>query len=221
MHNEELNETKIWLLSLGAILDYPDKRSHRYLYKTENDKSLLDVEYIEKLKYSLKRDWDIGNAMEMKWKLQSIMNFGCARWFNEERWILNSLSENGRIAFLERTDRKTGGYRLVNKYDKEMPLTGIRAWDYSKYVYLFRSALILGYYSETEFWGCIYEIGKKVQSEYLSWREYAIAYFAGREYDLGSITGEDINVHFEQIDEILFQDKGIWRNLKWDTKLVL
>lgn len=222
MSNKELSKTKKWLLAIGAVLAHQNNMSHEYLYELEDGDSMLDDEYMESTKHVLKRDWDISNKEEMESSVEWILNKGHSKNFDEVRNYITCLSENAKKSFLGNLNsERRAMYEIVCIYDKDLPLAGIRAWDYGRYVNLSRDAVLLGYFTEEEFWTRLYKLGKRVQSEYSSWREYAIAYFVGRQFWLDLISEDYAKTHFEYANTLLYKEDGPWGNLDWSTELVL
>lgn len=58
------------------------------------------------------------------------------------------------------------------------------------------------------------------QKSYSSWREYGLAYIAGRQTWLANISSESAEEQLEKIKSLIMDKNSPWNTLEWNLKLV-
>jgi hypothetical protein len=214
--NRAKNDRELWALSLSAPLFQINGFQHEFLYGHKRKSKMIPLcEFIE-------RDWNIHNHDELISTLKWLETAGHQDEFMGVLSVLTSLSEKGCdrfIASCKGEGEKYEKWKIVNYYKLPLKRVGIAAWDINRYVFLCRTATVMGLMDEKQAWDLIFKMAPNAQKIFTSWREYALSYFAGRQYWLGNSAVDFANEMREIIKQLLVWQDGIWHDLNWDTRL--
>ena len=214
---DNLTQAKLWMLSLGAILAVQNDAPNDILYFYEKTK-----EAVEDIKRCLKRDWGIADKQKLLSTLDWLLTDGHGVDFLRDRYYISTLSEDAQNAYLESLSKQSSEYikfQLVKNYDKNLPQAGVLAWDYGRYVFLCRCGVLIDLISEEEAWKLMLKPAKLAQKAYSSWREYGLAYIAGRQTWLANISSESAEEQLEKIKSLIMDKNSPWNILDWNVKL--
>ncbi|MEJ8547396.1 DUF1266 domain-containing protein [Brevibacillus borstelensis] len=213
-----LEPADLWGIALGAVLfemNGYDAANNYEIEKTE--------ENVEASRRSLKRGWRIESTEDLMSNLQWLQEEGHRTSFFEMRSFLSTLSFADQDAFLETLPKNTERhmqYMLVKAYMHKLPLSGIAAWDFGRYVDLCRTGAFVGYISKEESRELIRKVAVVAQESYTGWLEYGISYVAGRQFWLGTVSEEKAKQHTEHLRNLILNKESLWRKLDWNLKLV-
>ncbi|MCM3623659.1 MULTISPECIES: DUF1266 domain-containing protein [Brevibacillus] len=213
-----LDPTDLWGLALGAVLFEMNGYDAANNYEIEPTE-----ENLEAIRRSLKRGWGIESTEDLMNNLRWLQEEGHRTSFYEMRSFLSTLSMADQSAFLETLPKNTEKhmqYILVKAYMHKLPLAGIAAWDFGRYVDLCRMGAFVGYISEETSWELIRKVAVVAQESYSGWLEYGISYVAGRQFWLGTISEEKAKQHTDYVRSLVLNKDSLWRRLDWNLKLV-
>lgn len=214
---DNLSQAQLWMLALSAVLTEQNGYGHDTLCGREKTPEL-----IEDNKHALKRDWGISNRTELINTLNWLIRDGHGVDFLKERHFLSVISETAQNTYLNGLDKNSSKYTqysLIKNYDKSIPNAGILAWDYGRYVFLCRDGIYLNYTSEEETWNLMLKVAKLAQKTYSSWREYGLAYIAGRQVWLNNISAESTEEQVYRVKNLIMDKESPWNRLDWNIEL--
>lgn len=214
--NRAKKDKELWALSLSAPLFQINGFEHEFLYgHKRKSKMIPQCGFLE-------RDWKILNHDDLINTLKWLETSGHQNEFMGILTVLTSLSEKGcarYIASFKDNMEKYEKWRIANYYKLSLKRVGIAAWDINRYVFLCRIGTVMGLMEENEAWDLILKIAPNAQKIFTSWREYALSYFAGRQYWLGNSSVDFASEMTEVIKQLLVWQDGVWNGLDWDTCL--
>lgn len=214
---DNLTQAQLWILSLGAVLAEQNNSRHDILYGYGRTKEAMDS-----MRHVLKRDWGIASKSKLLSTLNWLLTDGHGVDFLKERYYISTLSEEAKNAYIESLNKGSSEYvqsQLVKVYDKSLPQAGVSAWDYGRYVFLCRCAAATDLISEKEAWELMLKAAKLAQKAYSSWREYALAYIAGRQTWLTNISSDSAEDQLERIKTLIIDPNSPWKVLDWYVKI--
>lgn len=217
-NTENLTEAQLWMIALSAILNEQNGYSHDSIYGGRQ----RSAEQIKINKECLERDWNISNRQTLMDSLDWLWEDGHRSDFLKARSFFSALSENGQNDYLKAISKESDRYiqyHLIKAYDKKLPQAGILAWDFGRYVFLCRDGAFLGYISNQEAFELMLKVAKVIQKSYLSWKEYGLAYMAGRQFWLKNLSSDSAHWHTNYLSKMLFDKDSPWVKLDWSTKL--
>ncbi|WP_028548586.1 DUF1266 domain-containing protein [Paenibacillus sp. UNC451MF] len=135
---------------------------------------------------NLFKHWEIENADTLKENIKHSITIGQRKEFEDISCILSSLSEDGRLKYIEsETGDANRKYKLtiVNQYLGRMPSGGIAAVDYTWTVFKCCAGLKMDYLTEEEKWSNIGEVIQIVKSNYSNWKDYLVSFTVGSAFN--------------------------------------
>lgn len=214
---DNLTQVQLWMLSLGAVLAQQNNSRHDILYGYEKTKVAIDS-----MKHVLSRDWGIDSKSKLLSTLEWLLTDGHGVDFLKDRYLISTLSEVAQNDYIENLYKKSSEYvqsQLVKIYNKSLPQAGVLAWDYGRYVFLCRCAAATNLISEEEAWELMLKVAKLAQKAYSSWREYGLAYIAGRQTWLTNISSDSAEDQLERIKPLIIDKNSPWNILDWNVSL--
>lgn len=214
---DNLSEAQLWMLSIDAVLAEQNNSNHDTLYGYEKTKEAVDS-----MKHVLKRDWGIASKSKLLSTLNWLLTDGHGVDFIKDRNFISTLSEAAQNAYIENLEKNSSDYvqhKLVKNYDKCLSQAGVLAWDYGRYVSLCRWAAAIDLISTEEAWEFMLKAAKLAQKSYSSWREYGLAYIAGRQTWLANISSESAEEQLEKIKSLIMDKNSPWNTLEWNVNL--
>lgn len=212
-----LSQAQLWMLALSSVLSEQNGHRHDILCGCEKTPEL-----IEDNKHALKRDWGISNKTELLRSLNWLLKDGHGVDFLKKRHFLSTLSETAQNTYLNGLNKDSSKYiqyNLIKNYDRSTPQAGVLAWDYGRYVFLCRDGVYLNYISDEEAWSLMLKVAKLAQKAYSSWREYGLAYIAGRQTWLNNISVESTEEQVSMVKRLIVDKESPWNILDWNIKL--
>jgi hypothetical protein len=216
---DNLTETQLWLLALGAFLAERNGDRHDTLYGCEPDDY-----HIADWKNVLRRDWGINDRQQLFQKLEWLIKEGHRGDFQRlnSSFALYSYQEQQRILRELPSDSPFYNlYQLVNLYGSKLSDAGIAAWDYGRYISLCRKGAMLKYITDDEAWELMKRIASDVQTAYPGWYEYGLGYIIGRIEWQNKLTEVNAHKHVKWLDNFLLKQDGPWVKIDWNTNLEL
>lgn len=214
---DNLSEAQLWMMALSAVLSEQNDYRHDTLYGCKKT-----AELIENNKHMMKRDWGISNKADLLRSLNWLLKDGHGVDFLDKKHFLSTLSEASQDSYLNRLDKNSSKgiqYHLVKNYNRSTPQAGVLAWDYGRYIFLCRDGALLNYISEQEAWKLMLKAAKLAQKAYSSWREFGLAYIAGRQTWLSNISEESTEEQVSKIKNLIIDKESPWNRLDWNTEL--
>jgi hypothetical protein len=214
---DNLTQAQLWMLSLGAVLAEQNNSRHDILYGYEKTKEAVDS-----MKHVLNRDWGIASKSKLLNTLEWLITDGHGVKFLKDRYFISTLSETAQTIYIENLPKKSSKYvqsQLVKVYDKSLPQAGVLGWDYGRYIFLCRCAAATDLISEEEAWNLMLKAAKLAKKAYSSWREYGLAYIAGRQTWLSNISSDSAEDQLARIKPLIIDKNSPWNILDWNVKL--
>jgi tetratricopeptide (TPR) repeat protein len=156
---------------------------------------------IEKWKKVLAEEWGITKRTQLLEKIAWIETKGDSELFLELAQVLkekNNKSLNQIGVELGYNDFQIKRLYLVNGKQKIVGERALRAWDYSRMALLCRIGYQVGFLSDNEAWTQLERILTQVESQYLSWEDYAANYTLGLFF-----WGLEFEMEFEKVNQTL------------------
>ncbi|AKN29853.1 hypothetical protein Ccar_02945 [Clostridium carboxidivorans P7] len=214
---DNLSEAQLWMIALSSVLGEQNDYRHDTLCGCEKTPEL-----IEDNRHMMKRDWGISNKADLLGSLNWLLKDGHGIDFLQERYFFSTLSETEQNTYLNRLDKNSSKYiqySLIKNYDKITPNAGVIAWDYGRYIFLCRDGVFLNYISSEEAWNLMLKVAKLAQKAYSSWREYGLAYIAGRQTWLKNMSADSAEEQVSKIKNLIIDKESPWNTLDWNTNL--
>jgi len=211
---DNLSKSQLWMLALCCILTEGNHERHDILYFGKD---------VEDMTLCLRRDYGIKNRDDLIICLKELED-GSDFYtdFLDRSNFLSTLSENSQSIYLSKLNKDSKKYKyycIVKNYDYSIGCGKLRSWDYGRYVFLCRAGAFLNYISEEEAWDFMKEVAKKAQKAYSSWKEYGLAYVAGKQYWQELITEDYANKQIKLIKNLIVKEDSPWNMLDWNTPL--
>jgi hypothetical protein len=140
--------------------------------------------------------------------------------FDKHRAFLNLISYDDRILYKKSImddNEKLLRLDIVNSYDKVLPLAGIRAFDISNCICLYRFGLYLGYIDRQSAICAIEKLANEAFKSYLNYEEYGIASIVGVLFYIGKYDLESYGIYTSRLREIINKTSEYWREIEWNS----
>lgn len=215
--NTLLSSSQLWALAAGDILLHANGFTYAHEYAPDEESCSFDV-----LKNVLLREgWSIVDEESAYRILNWLAEEGHRTDFNQLRGILRVMTikqQDLYIASLQ-DEYKEINARIVQRYDKLLPESGILAWDLGRAATICHFCAEVGYIPREYAWSYLLNNANQVQQSYRSWTEYGLAYIIGRQFWQKELDASSTSTHLESIQRQLTDSDCPWSFLPWETKL--
>lgn len=215
--NTLLSSSQLWALAAGDILLHANGFTYAYEYAPDEESCSFDV-----LKNVLLREgWSIVDEESAYRILNWLAEEGHRTDFNQLRGILRVMTTKQQDLYIAslQDEYKEINARIVQRYDKLLPESGILAWDLGRVATICHFCAEVGYIPREYAWSYLLNNANQVQQSYRSWTEYGLAYIIGRQFWQKELDASSTSTHLESIQRQLTDSDCPWSFLPWDTKL--
>lgn len=214
-----VTDKQLWFRGMSAIMDEMNGLDIRNDYEHDENEEEKD-----RFRTSLEEEWRIHNKEELLSALEWIREGGHRVAFEQMRTFMNALSEADQWKCIHSLNPETGRYHeylVVKTYMYKLPPAGIAAWDWGRYANLCRKSAYVGFITEVEAEQFILEAALEAQSAYSSWKEYAVAFLAGRLYWLEQTAEPLVQRQINYVRNLFVQSNSIYNKVDWNLNLSL
>ncbi|WP_339274858.1 DUF1266 domain-containing protein [Paenibacillus sp. FSL W8-0426] len=206
-----------WLRGMSAVIYELEHLSKRNDYEFE-----AGEEERERMRETLLEDWEIHDKASMLLWIERVKGGENSRLFEEMRAFLDTMRDEEQLKYIQSLkpeNTKYHEYLIVRTYMYQLPAAGIAAWDWAYDAYLCRKCAHVGIITRTESNALLLDIALKAQSAYNSWKEYAVAFMAGRLFRLGTTEETVVQKHLKIVQQLFTDPDSIYIRVKWDLAL--
>jgi hypothetical protein len=142
---------------------------------------------------SIKSSWGIYDRATLLDNLNKLVKAGHSAIFDRCAAVIAAnpgLDPEGWAALGADPSLSAPRFAFVRDYGPLAHGASLRAWDFSRLVYLARDGYALGFLSEEEAWSWLREAADALRDDYSSWLDFGQAYILGRRF-WGSTDGDD------------------------------
>lgn len=215
--NTLLSSSQLWALAAGDILLHANGFTYAHEYAPDEESCSFDV-----LKNVLLREgWSIVDEESAYRILNWLAEEGHRTDFNQLRGILRVMTTKQQDLYIAslQDEYKEINTRIVQRYDKLLPESGILAWDLGRAATICHFCAEVGYIPREYAWSYLLNNANQVQQSYRSWTEYGLAYIIGRQFWQKELDASSTSTQLESIQRQLTDSDCPWSFLPWDTKL--
>jgi len=215
--NSLLSSSQLWALAAGDIL----LQSNGYMYANEYapDNGNRDIDGIKDV--VLGEGWSIVDEESAYRILNWLTEEGHRIEFNHVRGILRVMTTKQQDLYIAslKDEYKTINARIVQRYDKLLPESGILAWDLGRAATICHFCAEVGYISQEYAWSYLLNNANQIQQSYSDWTEYGLAYIIGRQFWEKELDESSTSMHLGLIQRQLTDTNCPWSFLPWNTSL--
>jgi len=215
--NNLLSSSQLWALAAGDILLHANGFTYANEYASDEGSCSIDD-----LKDVLLREWwSIVDEESAYSTLNWLTEEGHRIDFNQLRGILRVMTTKQQDLYIAslQDEYKAINARIVKRYDKLLPESGILAWDLGRAATICYFCAEVGYIPREYAWSYLLNNANQIQQSYRSWTEYGLAYIIGRQYWQKELDDSSTSIHLELIQRQLTDTNYPWSFLPWNTKL--
>jgi len=215
---QSLTDRDRWFRGMSAIIYELDDLSVHNDYEFGTDE-----ESRESLRNGLMEDWDIHDRATLMLGLERIKSGQRSYLYGEMKAFLDPLRDEEQWAFIQSLNPKNTNYHeylIVRTYMYKLPSEGIAAWDWGCYADLCRKCAHVGIITETESDELVLKIALKAQSAYNSWKEYTVAFIAGKLLWMGKSQEETVQRHLNVVRRLIIDYSSIYNKVDWNLDLL-
>ncbi|MEW6536139.1 MAG: DUF1266 domain-containing protein [Candidatus Auribacterota bacterium] len=212
------DQQKAWSLATTALLSEVNWEEHTTLAGEEQSS-----DDILKQKEDLQEWWGIYNRSDLLDTLSYLEYYGHSRKYDEIAANISTSETILKGITLQQVDNDIqeaeNRLSVVKQYYKELGDKRLTAWDYCRYIHLCRKGYLIGYLRESEAWGKIMPIARKLQKTYTSWKELGKHYLIGRQFWSYEYTQKK-GIQFQgAYVDLLTDPQSPWTTIPWDLDL--
>ncbi|WMT43354.1 DUF1266 domain-containing protein [Paenibacillus sp. D2_2] len=215
--NNLLSSSQLWALAAGDIL----LNANGYVFANEYapDKGSRNIDDIKDV--LLGEGWSIVDEESAYDTLNSLSEIGHREDFNQTREIVRFMTTKQQDLYIAslKDEYKTINARIVQRYDKLLPESGILAWDLGRAASICHFCAEVGYFSREYAWSYLLNNANQIQQSYSNWIEYGLAYIIGRQFWQKELDDSSTSMHLQFIKRQLTDTNCPWSFLPWNTKL--
>lgn len=215
--NNLLSSGQLWALAAGDILLHANGFTYANEYAPDEGSCSIDD-----LKDVLLREWwSIVDEESAYSTLNWLTEEGHRIDFNQLRGILRVMTTKQQDLYIAslQDEYKAINARIVQRYDKLLPESGILAWDLGRAATICYFCAEVGYIPREYAWSYLLNNANQIQQSYRSWTEYGLAYIIGRQFWQKELDDSSTSIHLEVIQRQLTDTNCPWSFLPWNSKL--
>ncbi|KQY88153.1 hypothetical protein ASD24_25905 [Paenibacillus sp. Root52] len=213
-----LDARQQWTLAAGAIL----LEANGLDFNSGYDLDLLEGKR-EGVTEMFERGWNIRDHESFRQQMESFREgSGHHDKFDQRRALLSVMThqeQENYILSLE-DEKERIQLQIIQFYDSRLSAATINAWDWGRAISITRMAMQIGYVDDETAWAFMYEMAQRIQQEYSSWTDFAIAYLIGRQYGYEELDEGEALEHFSLIEPLLERTDSPWNLVRWEEESV-
>ncbi|MBI3031416.1 MAG: DUF1266 domain-containing protein [Candidatus Rokubacteria bacterium] len=208
---------KTWALATSAVLTEHNRQRHDLLGGEERSEKAIGAR-----KRDLSAWWNVNSRADLFAVLKWLEEGGHRQHFEELGAFVESLSpEQYRQLKVKTSLNREASHQLamVEKHYRTLGPKSLMGWDYGRYVWLCRSAYLVGYLTEEEAWERIMDAARTLQRSFDSWKDLGENYLIGREFWSLHQTRESGDRFRDAYARLLKDPASPWNRHAWETNL--